>query len=141
MSPTAESIQTSAADESVEPKPGNTDAASDTGAAVGIRLTPREQALALHSAQQAVAADAAGASGGGNDFTGTFAAAPPTPGEFRLPLSKLGEWAYHLRAGSREKGAHFEALSLTAAEPDDLRPLVVLPEVDGVHPIFDGRFT
>lgn len=141
MNATAKNIQTAPADEEVEPTPANTDAALDTGVAVATGLTPRQQASALHSAQQAVAADSAGASGGGNDFTGTFAAAPPTPGEFRLPLSKLGEWAYHLRAGSREKSAHFEALSLTAAEPDDLRPLVVLPEVDGVHPIFDGRFT
>lgn len=88
------------------------------------------------------ASDNEGSSDGSDDdFTATFVGAPPAPGEFRVPLSKLGEWGYHLRVGSREKGAHFHALSLVAAEPDDLRPLVVLPPVDGVYPIFDGRFT
>ena len=74
------------------------------------------------------------------DFTGTFAAVPVGPGEFRVPLSALGEWSYHLRFGSRQLGEHFAALELTAAEPDSVRPLVVLPLVDGVHPIVDGRF-
>ena len=61
-------------------------------------------------------------------------------GEFRLPLSKLGEWAYHPKLGSREQGEHFHALLLTAAEPDDLPPIEVLPEIDGEYPIVDGRY-
>ncbi len=63
------------------------------------------------------------------------------PGEFRVPLSALAEWIYHPRFGSRQQGEHFAALALTAAEPDDLHAIVVLPAVDGMHPIFDGRFT
>lgn len=74
------------------------------------------------------------------DHTGTFAAAPEVPGEFRVPLSALGEWAYHPRLGSRQQSDHFAALVLTAAEPGDLSPIEVLPAIDGVHPITNGRF-
>ena len=141
MTATANSAPTTPADKDVEPTSTNTETASPTGATIATKLSPSQQAFALGLAEETKAADRADGFSGGDDATGTFVAAPPVAGEFRLPLSKLGEWPYHLRVGSREQGAHFHALSLTAAEPDDLRPLVVLPEVDGVHPIVDGRFT
>lgn len=147
MTANANNAQLTAEDNTEEPEPAiepmatGKDMLPGEDPALATVLTPRQQAFALLQAKTAIAADGAADGDGGDDFPGTFIAAPPVPGEFRLPLSKLGEWAYHLRVGSREQGAHFHALSLTAAEPDDLRPLVVLPEVDGVHPIVDGRFT
>mgnify|MGYP001449097370 CR=1 FL=1 len=95
-------------------------------------LTPGQHAFAPRQAEAVIASEGTADGNGDGDFTSTFASAPPVPGEFRLPLSKLAEWVYHPRAGSREKGEHFYALALTAAEPDDLRPLVVLDEVDVV---------
>lgn len=108
--------------------------------AAANELTPGQHAFALRQAETVIASESTADGNGDGDFTSTFASAPPVPGEFRLPLSKLAEWVYHPRAGSREKGEHFHALALTAAEPDDLRPLVVLDEIDGVYPIVDGRF-
>ncbi len=69
-----------------------------------------------------------------------FLPAPMRADEFVVPLSRLGEWQHHLRRGSRFLGAHEKALLLSAADPASLRPIVVLPAVDGIHPIVDGRF-
>lgn len=69
-----------------------------------------------------------------------FQPAPMRVGEFVVPLSRLGEWQHHPRRGSRFFGAHQKALLLSAADPASLRAIVVLPTVDGVHPIVDGRF-
>lgn len=121
--------------------PATTDATPEVDADTTTTLSPRQQAFALSQAESAIAADTVGDANGDDHFDGTFAAAPPVPGQFQVPLSALGEWVYHPRFGSRQQGEHFAALALTAAEPDDLDAIVVLPAVDGVHPIFDGRFT
>jgi hypothetical protein len=71
---------------------------------------------------------------------GQYRPAPPQLGEFRVRLSQLGEWVHHPRKGSRHHGDHASALALTAANPDDFCPLVVLPAIGGVFPIVDGRF-
>lgn len=145
MTATAKDSQTPA-DNIVEPDvalglaPASENAALDTSTTEATLLTPRQQAFALGQAEAVIATDAEGVTDVEDHFDGTFASPPVMTGEFRVPLSKLGEWSYHPRLGSREQGAHFHALSLTAAEPDDLRQIVVLPEADGVHPIVDGRF-
>lgn len=74
------------------------------------------------------------------DFGANFQPAPVRIGEFFVPLSKLGEWRYHPKYGSRLFGAHIKALMLSAADPESLRAIVILPEADGIHPIVDGRF-
>lgn len=74
------------------------------------------------------------------DEGGEFHPAPMRAGEFVVPLSKLGEWQHHPRRGSRLIGAHSRSLMLSAADPASLQAIIVLPEVDGVHPIVDGRF-
>lgn len=127
-------------DLTIEPAPASEDAAPDASTTPAIVLTPRQQAFALSQAKAVVAIDAESDTDVDDDFDGTFASAPPVTGEFRLPLSKLVEWAYHPKMGSREQGAHFRALLLTSAEPDDLPPLEVLSEVDGGYPIVNGRY-
>lgn len=74
------------------------------------------------------------------DTGGTFNAFPPIDGEFLVPLSALGEWEHHPRNGSRTRSDHAAALTRTAVDLSALRPLRVLPAIDGVHPIVDGRF-
>ncbi len=74
------------------------------------------------------------------DTGGTFNAFPPVDGEFLVPLSALDEWDHHPRNGSRTRSDHAAALTRTAIDPGALRPLRVLPAIDGVHPIVDGRF-
>lgn len=69
-----------------------------------------------------------------------FQPAPIRAGEFVVPLSRLGEWEHHPRRGSRTVGAHEKSLVLSATDPASLRAIVVLPAVDGIHPIVDGRF-
>ncbi|MDX5983695.1 chromosome partitioning protein ParB [Sphingomonas echinoides] len=69
-----------------------------------------------------------------------FQPVPMHDGEFVLRLSELGEWQHHPKRGSRLEAAHGPALKLSAADPATLRPIVVLPAVDGVYPIVDGRF-
>lgn len=69
-----------------------------------------------------------------------FPSAPIRAGEFLVRLSRLGDWQHHPKRGSRLIGAHAAALRLSAADPTVLRPIVVLPAVDGIHPIVDGRF-
>ena len=77
----------------------------------------------------------------GNSSAGEdFKPVPVRAGEFVVPISRLGEWEHHHRRGSRFFGGHEKALLLSAADPASLRPIVVLPAVDGVHPIVDGRF-
>lgn len=126
----------------IEPTSASENTAPDASSAQAIVLTPRQQAFALSQAKVTIATDAD--IGGDNDVdgdpNGTFASAPLVTGEFRVPLSKLGEWAYHPKLGSREQGEHFRALVLTAAEPDNLPPIEVLPEVEGGHPIVNGRY-
>ncbi|MGY4396707.1 hypothetical protein ACVWZA_001892 [Sphingomonas sp. UYAg733] len=69
-----------------------------------------------------------------------FQPVPMRADEFFVRLSKLGEWQHHPRRGSRVFGAHAKSLLLSAANPASLRPIVVLPAIDGIHPIVDGRF-
>jgi hypothetical protein len=69
-----------------------------------------------------------------------FRPAPMRAGEFFVPLSQLCEWQHHPRRGSRYFGAHEKPLLLSATDPLSLRPIVVLPAVEGVYPIVDGRF-
>lgn len=122
----------------------DTTEANETTPDANAASSDEQQAFAQSQAEAAVASDTTVEEEFSEedipDPIGTFAAAPLVPGEFRVPLWALGEWAYHLRLGSRELSDHFHALSLTATEPDDLRPIVVLPAVDDVYPIVDGRF-
>lgn len=127
-------------DVAIEPAPASDDTAPDASAAPPNALTPRQHAFALSQAKAVMATDAEGDTEVDDHFDATFASAPPVLGEFRVPLSKLAVWSYHPKLGSREQGEHFHALMLTAAEPDDLRPIEVLPEADGAYPIFDGRY-
>lgn len=69
-----------------------------------------------------------------------FQPAPMRPGTFLVPLSRLGEWEHHPRRGSRFFGRHEKPLLLSAADPASMAEIVVLPAVDGIHPIVDGRF-
>ena len=69
-----------------------------------------------------------------------FQPAPMRAGAFLVPLSRLGEWEHHPRRGSRFFGAHEKPLLLSAADPASMAEIVVLPAVDGIHPIVDGRF-
>jgi hypothetical protein len=69
-----------------------------------------------------------------------FQPAPMRAGAFFVPLSKLGEWEHHPRRGSRFFGAHEKPLLLSAADPASMSEIVVLPAVEGIHPIVDGRF-
>jgi hypothetical protein len=69
-----------------------------------------------------------------------FQSAPIRAGTFLVPLSRLGEWEHHPRRGSRFFGAHEKPLLLSAADPASMAEIVVLPAVEGIHPIVDGRF-
>lgn len=69
-----------------------------------------------------------------------FQPAPMRAGAFFVPLSRLGEWEHHPRRGSRFFGAHEKPLLLSAADPASMSEIVVLPAVEGIHPIVDGRF-
>lgn len=127
-------------DLATEPMPASEPTAQEASVAPPNALTPRQQAFALSQAQVVTAAAAEVDNEVHDDFDGTFASAPLVTGEFRVPLSKLDEWSFHPKLGSREQAEHFHALVLTAAEPDNLPPIKVLPEVDGGYPIFDGRY-
>lgn len=69
-----------------------------------------------------------------------FQPAPMRAGAFFVPLSRLGEWEHHPRRGSRFFGKHEKALLLSAADPASMPEIVVLPAVEDIYPIFDGRF-
>ena len=115
---------------------------------VGLGLSPEDTALAEAVAEHVIAAEESVARQIAHDEDGeidpdageAFQPVPMRTGEFFLPLSKLGEWRYHPKCGSRLFGAHIKALMLSAADPASLPAIVILPETDGINPIVDGRF-
>lgn len=69
-----------------------------------------------------------------------FIAARAVAGEFLVSQSELLEWEHHPRRGSRLIGDHYAALTLAAADPRALRPIVVIEKPDGRYAVVDGRF-
>ncbi|MGB7408297.1 MAG: ParB N-terminal domain-containing protein [Pontixanthobacter sp.] len=60
-------------------------------------------------------------------------------GEIMLPLSNVGEWAYHPCFNSRSMDSSLAGLLASAADPQMLAPMEVLSNDDGTYEVIDGR--
>lgn len=92
-------------------------------------------------AQELAAIAASDDSHNEEDGIGTeeYSPSPPNKNEFNVLIKNLAVWKSHPCEQSRHSVDQLAHLILTAENPELLKPIIVLPAVDGIHPIIDGR--